>query len=360
MRVLIICNRFWPPEVKRRGIGSVFQLVREISKRKIEVHVLTALEKIADKDIFLWFKEENQKYKIVFHVIDLRWFPFSGPIHHGLSKFVYLCVAVKLHLKFKFDIINEFSESPLFFLPNLVYKSLGAKTVHTICTTSVWNFLSVPLIWRIGHFLDKVVVTSSWVEKKLLAAGFSKEKLTYFSFGVNLKKFKPTKKENDKVRVVYVGKEDIKRGLDLFFEAAKKINGPEFIWVASAANSSPPKINLIKGIKNIAKIFTEVEVVVLPYKNLEGILFEPQTLLEAMASGLAVLIPNFPILREIADDSVLYYKPKSRRDFLRKLRKLVEDRNLRVMLGKKARKIVEERFDVNDSVRKLIRVYEGN
>jgi len=360
MKILIICNRFWPPEVKNRGIGSVFQLVREISRRKIEVHVLTALEKIADKDVFLWFKEENQKYKIVFHVIDLRWFPFSGPLHHGLSKFVYLCAAVKLHFKFKFDIINEFSESPLFFFPNVVYKLLGVRTIHTICTNSVWNFLSVPLVWRVGQILDKVVVTSRLVEKKLLAVGFPKNKLTYLSFGVNLKKFKPKEKKNDKVRIVYVGKEDVKRGSDLFFDAAKKIKGPEFIWVASAANFSPPKINLIKGTKNIAKIFTKVEIVVLPYRSLEGILFEPQTLLEAMASGLAVLIPNFPILREITDGSVIYYQPKRTTDFLSKLKKLIKDRNLRSILGKKARKIVEERFDVNDSIRRLIKVYQGN
>jgi len=54
--------------------------------------------------------------------------------------------------------------------------------------------------------------------------------------------------------------------------------------------------------------------------------------LEAMASGLPVLVSDIPVFREVYGEAAMYFNPKDSRDIAMKIEKLIRDKNLQVSL----------------------------
>jgi glycosyltransferase involved in cell wall biosynthesis len=81
-------------------------------------------------------------------------------------------------------------------------------------------------------------------------------------------------------------------------------------------------------------------------------------LVEAMASGLPVLASDILICREICGEAALYFSPFDAQDLAEKILRLRKETHPRRQLGEVGRKRVEQNFDWNDHVRRLVELIE--
>jgi glycosyltransferase involved in cell wall biosynthesis len=84
----------------------------------------------------------------------------------------------------------------------------------------------------------------------------------------------------------------------------------------------------------------------------------PVVLLEAMASGCAIITSNVTGCPEAVGDSALLVMPKNSEDIRNAIVKLIENDKLRNGLGVKAKKRVEDKFTWEKIARNYIEVYE--
>jgi len=82
-------------------------------------------------------------------------------------------------------------------------------------------------------------------------------------------------------------------------------------------------------------------------------------LVEAMASGLPVLASDTPINREMCGDVAEYFEPLDPNDLARKILRLKADGDARRRMGEAGRSRVQEQFDWNDHVRRLVGLMKG-
>jgi glycosyltransferase involved in cell wall biosynthesis len=81
-------------------------------------------------------------------------------------------------------------------------------------------------------------------------------------------------------------------------------------------------------------------------------------MVEAMASGLAVLASDIPVCREICGDAALYFNPCDANDLADKILRLKNDHDLRLHLSEMGPKRVKVHFDWHTHVRRLVRLIE--
>lgn len=96
--------------------------------------------------------------------------------------------------------------------------------------------------------------------------------------------------------------------------------------------------------ENIVEAYNENSIIVLPFRLGVGSLGIPLTLIEAMACERAIVTTNLPHLKEIGGDSVLYVDPRAPEQIKEKIEMLLDDKQLRNKLGKKARARVLENY----------------
>jgi len=203
------------------------------------------------------------------------------------------------------------------------------------------------------------VVTSEWVERKLVRNGFPPKKVQYISFGVETEKFVPESKNLPSPTVVFVGS-SLQKGRNFFFTAAEEIPQAEFVWVTNKASRPPKKIEEISGMTNIAEVFKQSKIAVFPYTSLEGIFFEPQTILEAMSSGLALVVADFPILKAvIGERNACFFPPDNLAAFIESVKKLVGNHRRQDQLGSQVRKEALKKYKVNMTVDKILGYYHS-
>jgi glycosyltransferase involved in cell wall biosynthesis len=120
-----------------------------------------------------------------------------------------------------------------------------------------------------------------------------------------------------------------------------KLNGEYLAFQSSG------KIELIQEINGESKyeLFMKSDIYVLP-SYMEGF---PNTLLEAMASGLPILTTNIPSIRAIVNDreNALLTEPGNRDQLKNALTELINNSELRGKMSKNNRKKCEQLYDVS-------------
>ncbi len=115
----------------------------------------------------------------------------------------------------------------------------------------------------------------------------------------------------------------------------------------------------------IPKFLAASDILIAPFntsrfRELERIGFWwcPIKIFEYLASGKAILTYDFEEIRKIIKNTGALAKPDDLDDFIQKLLMLIEDENLRIKLGRKARKIAEGEYAWGTRAETIIQVYE--
>jgi starch synthase len=155
---------------------------------------------------------------------------------------------------------------------------------------------------------DRILLLTSFQRQTFLESGVEEEKLVVIPLGVEIEAFRPAPREEDRpFRVLFAGQLTQRKGLSYALEGFRRaaIPGAEFVLVGPVVGSGRPWRGL-PGVRQVGQVpfgelpsqFQQCDVFLLP-SLVEGL---PQTLLEAMACGLPVVVSENTAGPEVVSD----------------------------------------------------------
>jgi glycosyltransferase involved in cell wall biosynthesis len=174
--------------------------------------------------------------------------------------------------------------------------------------------------------------------------------------------------EFEKPIVLFVGRLSSVKGLPQLLMAwrilkSRSVRGTLVIagrvWSSSIFEYARRFSHTVKVLQDVPRedlltLYTKADIFVLP-SLFEGL---PYTLLDALALGKPAVVSSRLNFEELLGDCVLYADPLNPKDFADKIQMLIESKELREKIGKKAEKIAQSRFSLDFIVRKTLKVYE--
>jgi len=215
----------------------------------------------------------------------------------------------------------------------------------------------------------KLFISNSWIVEE-------KTRLIVSS-GVDAVKFSPQKKVQtscSEVKVLMVGRLIRQKGVYEFTEAAaivkKKYPHVKFSLIGEKDFAHPDaiseqdlqKIEAAKVVSyigyrdNLNTILPKIDIFVLPSYR-EGV---PRVVLEASACGIPSIGADVVGTREAIENNVTGYltAPKDVEALAKAIIELVENSSKREEMGRNARAMIEDRFDIIDITKKYVDVYD--
>ncbi|MEM3666719.1 MAG: glycosyltransferase family 4 protein [Candidatus Bathyarchaeia archaeon] len=235
---------------------------------------------------------------------------------------------------------------------------------------------------RVLQESDKIITVSKATLNYVLSLGADQQKTEVLYNGVDLERFHQPASKMEIRKILEIPKDSFivltvrrlvyKNGIDLLMESAKIAikKNPRLLFLVVGSGPDFEKINLkiheLKLENNFRLLgfisdnylplyYNASDVFVLPSKSGEGL---PLVILEAMACGLPVIATNVGGTPEVVEESCGRIVPTD--DALSLAEAVLEFSNSDLSVkSRRIRKIVEERYDWNKNVRRLIEIYEG-
>lgn len=220
-----------------------------------------------------------------------------------------------------------------------------------------------------------IAVSESLREHMVNKIGVPKQNMFVCHNGVDFKRYiyKPPVRENDRLVVVGTSGKLIQRKGHIYFLRAVSAlindgidlevliagSGPERLMLKEAAVSLgiDKKITIISHDVPTSAVINALDIFVLPSLQ-EGFGY---SLLEAMASGKPVVASSvggtYAVVR---DGENGFLVPSAKPQALAEgIRKLIEDDDLRVQMGKRGREIVEDEFSLDVMITNMLQIYNS-
>lgn len=266
------------------------------------------------------------------------------------------------------------------------YGFLGGYTKYHPYIISVWgsdvydfprnNFLCRKFVEKNLSKADLVLSTS-----KVMAIETNKytdKEIEITPFGVNTNVFKPKENRYELRENIVLGTVktlEKKYGIQYLIEAfanVAKIHDNVFLEIAGTGSQRDELVNLCKelGVENKVKFlgFINQEQVIDAFNRFDIAVF-PSVLdsesfgvaaVEAQACGAATIVSNAGGLPEATcpNKSSIVVEKANVKELEAAIKKLVEDRDLRVSMGQYGRQFVLDNYDVNDNFSKVDRIYK--
>jgi len=315
---ILLLNYEFPPIGGGAG-NATYYLLKEFSKKKnIRIDLVTSS---TDS-----FREQRFSENIKIYFLDIN---KKGDLHSQSMKdlLVYswkaFWFAKKLKKKKRYDLVHAFFSVPCGFIAMLLglpfVVSLRGSDVpfysrkYMLLDIFIFQWLN-KIIWKKA---DRVIANSSDL-KELAERTYSKKEIEIIPNGINIKEFKPGKKQSKyegKIGVISTSRLIPRKGVILLLEAfnnlAQKFDNIQLILVGSG-NQKESLRNFVnvnglrkrvvfRGVvshEEMVQEYDNSDVFVLPSFN-EGM---SNSLLEALACGLAIVATDTGGARDLVDD----------------------------------------------------------
>lgn len=226
----------------------------------------------------------------------------------------------------------------------------------------LWFFIN-PWLRKTYERAENILISSDYIRHNI-PSKYSNKFVKIFETGIDTTKYNVSlNKSGDIINLLFVGRLVPYKGLEIVIRALKKLDLQEYNIRLDVLGDGPEKAYYIDmcnklglhsvvnfhgrvDISYVRKYFDNCDIFCFPtVKEASGNVF-----LEAMASGKAILCANIGGPREMldADSAVLVDiadEEKFINDYAANLKKLINDEELRIRLGRNARKRVENNFD---------------
>ena len=293
-------------------------------------------------------------------------FVFSLFAGNFLRGFISSFFSVFMLLKIKPDLVYSRNYWLPIYIP--VYRRPTIIEMHSI------NFsYKTPVILNVLRFfsknkhLKKIVCISGKMHDFFLSLGINNQKLKIVHDAVNLVPYaKPINKGMVREKlgipqsiklVTYVGSFYMDRGIHLIFDAATKLNNVHFFLAGGVGkdlefwkkelqcrNIFNVTLNGYLPHKDVPEILKASDILLMPYtssvptKNV----MSPMKLFEYMASKVPVIASDFPVLREILNESnSCLIPPDSSQSIINSISNLLESQDTSKQLSEQAWKDVQ-------------------
>ena len=280
-----------------------------------------------------------------------------------------------------FDIVHiHFSTGMSFYRKLIVFKLAKLKGFKIVIHLHGSNFkqfyqngndFKKKLIEKFFNEADAVLVLAkSW--QSFCEQFCNKGNIRIIYNGASVDKFNSKINHRVNLNISFMGRLGQRKGIYDLLEAFEKLSSD--IPNAKLVLGGDGDIDLVKKIikeKNIEnridilgwvtgkqkiEVFQKTDIYVLPSYN-EGM---PGSVLEAMAAGVPIISTPVGAIPEIVIENKNGYliKPGDINELYSKLKLLSQNKNLRERMGKESKRIIQEKFDVEKIVNKLLKIYE--
>lgn len=253
--------------------------------------------------------------------------------------------------------------------------------------TSVWETIENHPIHKLAPY---AILTREVVNKTTMFVAYTKRAETYIrSRGVDQERIrvlypgldlglfspKPGRPDNEKIRILYVGRMDEEKGLRELLLAFTSIcagRGDVELWIRAKVRSGalasllgycqakfPIKIVHAMSYDELPRLYNACDIFCMPSKdrNVFGIeVWEEQfgyCLMEAMACGLPIVSTKCGAIPEVIGEHNIFVPQSSVQSLTKALSELVDDRDKRTDIGNMNRRLAEQRFSLDRQARKL-------
>ena len=201
------------------------------------------------------------------------------------------------------------------------------------------------------HFYDAIFAETNTTKRFLKQTFGINSEVAYPGLSANLQH---PRAEFKKVTVVYVGRMIKSKGVEFLFDIARENPAVNFIFAGPGALVKSLKNQVrVENLRNItilgaisktevSKLLETVDIFVYPSWHSEGL---PMALLEAGEMGVAVVATDTGAISELIDsERGILVELKDNEAFKEGLRRLIEDKDLRLKLGKNLQEFTLQNF----------------
>jgi glycosyltransferase involved in cell wall biosynthesis len=261
------------------------------------------------------------------------------------------------------------------------------KTIQTIATLreDLFNNQEIGSL-MLGNLL---VTYSDYAKDKLNKLGFNNVKRVYP--GIDLTYYSPASKDEDLLKkyelkatdfiVTFPGEYTRLGAIDnivdmiLQYRDTFRQNNIKFILACRLKNTQDilKKEEIMEKIKNhgaagavvfvntfsdMAKLYNLTDAIIFPVREMHGKFDVPLTVIEAMACEKPVIISNLPTLSEFSNkENSVIIESGNQKQLKDAIIKLYGNKDFRELIGKNARKFVEEKFDIKNVAEQYKEIY---
>lgn len=350
-----------------------------------------------------------QNYEPLVGKFDITAFSSLEPIHSDFSfpvKKLFSPIGLP-NFPFKLAILNRICLGDAMYLIGLEKALKGFDMAHT--RETYFHFTQQALNAKKRGYIRKVLVTCSetipfnhegvWGRKAfknrtlreadhfhaltnrakqcLIKEGADAHKISVIGYGIDLKKFKPAKKQktNQEIRLLFVGRLVKEKGiydlLRVFVQLIKenhKIsltiigNGQKKESILNLANQ-----DLLKKVINFKKVpyemmpsvYQQADIFALPSKRTKHWEeYYGMALIEAMASGLAIVTTDCGAIPEVSGKKALISPQDDELELYNNLKSLIINKALRKKYQREALRWARSHFDAEKQAEKIGRLYK--
>ena len=326
MKVLYLVSGIGPPA----GWGTEFiqELIFGLSQKGVKSTIINPIYKHTHPNWKNWTNEVGKKYGV--RVISLEapgWIKERLLVHFALTPLLVTIAALKLLKKERFDLVHEFSSTPVILFRALLLKVLFATP--TVFTLSVYNntILGKFYWFRIFDTARYYCIPSREVIKSLVKLSIKPEKIQFVPPGVELEKFRrlPPKDlaktnlhlPNKKFIISYFGSLTKEKGIGDLIEATKAI--PKdlqnkvlvalfAIWKGSTQHKyfrdkilqlKLQNLKLFEKHIDIPTLLSASDAIILPHQTGHGATIPQISVIETLAANKPLITTNILGNREL-------------------------------------------------------------
>lgn len=281
-----------------------------------------------------------------------------------------------------FDVVHTADTHYCFTMQCLNAKRKGfvKKVVATIWENIPFNHETIrgrhELKQRAIREVDLFLATSTQAKDALIAEGCKSEKIRIVHPGIDLTRFNPKKNTPKKAtRVLFVGRLVKEKGIWLVLEAFRQLYQKNQTLTLQICGEGEEKTRISQYIAahrlsrsvrlRHADYFDMPEI----YRNADVFLLASRptkfwqeqfgmVLVEAMASGLPIVVTNCGSISEVVGNAGLLVDVKDPKDFKNAFEKILSDANLREKLRLAGIKRAKHQFDSEYTAQKIAQIYE--
>ncbi|QID34011.1 glycosyltransferase [Pampinifervens florentissimum] len=285
--------------------------------------------------------------------------PFYEELKMGLPNLIEL---MDLLEREGFTQVHIATPGPLGLMGFLVGKILRLRITfafHTDIPTYARTYTGDPevesLLWKafvfLGNISDRFFVPSEHYKKLFVSKGLQYSKISTFKRGVDTELFSPYKRDEDfwskrlgvkkhQRVILYVGRVSKEKGLDTFLYTARCFPEDLFVIVGDGPyrkeieGKKPKNVHLLGYMvgEELATAYASSDVFLFPSETETY----GQVVLEAMASGLPVVVSSKGASHEHVQEGVNGFIATKPEDFIEKLSLLLSSENLRRSMSQEA------------------------
>ena len=399
MKICIVTTMF--PKYLGDSYGPfVFEEAKFLAKMGVEVHVITqhntgaAHEEIMDGvhvHRFRWLKPKEFKALIYFSglIDNLRLLTYLISLFFNL---------IWITRKYNLDLFHAHHTIPTGLVAIVVGKIMRLPVVVTAHLMDITthgadvgpldnikdfesNFIFSRLIRFSLNSSSRIIAVSGDLANKIELMGINKD-VTILRNAVDISRFKPSKniemrqnyKIDDKdILILFIGHLESFKGIFELMDAFKKIRINQDnckLMIVGEGHEEQKVKNIVSKLdldnyiiftgkvspETIQNFYQMADIFTLPSYT-EGL---PLVVVEAMACGLPVVVSKVGGIPELVKDGIngFLVPPKDRFSLTKKLEILVNNEELRQKFGLKALETVDDEFNIEKKVEKMIEIYK--